>query len=181
MNNASNTHGFHGKDNEKLTNNIEKYTIEKVIDEEYCTAFLIRNIIYIKWHRDPTGNEVKKYISKLQEVFDNTPSPLYSLSDVSEGIIQREDLFELISFVNINERKGQWKGGSMYNSKDKIRPDEQFNYNVFRSVTATDNVDANYTSIEEAIAHLIRLSSNLEQFPWKAMLSSINIIISEEG
>jgi hypothetical protein len=163
---------------EELSNSPDSYVMEKVIAEEYCTAFIMGPILYIKWHANPTDLQVKDYFKKLQEVFSNASTQLYSLSDISKGKIDGyENIGELIRFITLNKKS--WKGGSMFNGSKELGRDEKINYEIYKAVADTDSEDGFYTTFQEAIAHLIRINPDLESFPWGSLLPSAKKLSDE--
>jgi len=77
----------------------------------YTIVPLKEELIYISWLRDPKYDEEQQFLIDMEKLLDNTPRPVYFLSDVRRGFIRTPNT--LYNLAKLAEHRN-WAGSTAF-------------------------------------------------------------------
>ncbi|MBL8131913.1 MAG: hypothetical protein JNL42_08650 [Anaerolineae bacterium] len=132
----------------------------------YTFSRLNDHLVMISWQRSPRSDEAKQYITDLTRLLDDSPEPLFFISDMRKGRIMEMSIIKQLSEL---ARHPHWAGSTAFTETSLSR---MFGEDYRRMVVA-DKVDRNqiFREPEQALAYLETLCPGLTAgVDWEALL-----------
>ena len=123
------------------------YDIQRLSDE----------LVLIKWHKTPAANTgiEERYLQELKQLLDQSPKPLYFISDLRQGRIINVRTLRALGQLTGHKN---WAGSTAFSQN----PVTKVLVNSFKSFAAEgDTNDEMQNTPEEALAFLEKLKPGL--------------------
>lgn len=134
----------------------------------YTFTRLNQHLVLITWLRSPRSDEAVQYITDLTRLLDDSPDPVYFISDMRKGRIMEMNIIRRLSEL---AQHSHWAGSTAFTETSLSR---MFGENYRRMVVA-DKVERNkiFREPEQAVAYLETLCPGLAaEVDWDAVLTS---------